>query len=501
MSTLAALKKLRVASIKTPNGVIEVNQIEQKVPSLLSDLKGSSREAKHTSLKFLLSYLVFLNAEQRNQLISSLTDILKNDNVETKGYAAGLLEMLIDHDTIHKLAHDGGVIQHLAGMLGSSFQTKKWAYRALYKISTFKHTLVKLDYYGVLKHALSEIQKDPIQISSDTCLLLISSFAEDSFYAHQMMSNGCLPSLLAILRSATTAPPKLISPTLKAVRNLARHDDVRLRAVLQAGVVQLISAVIAKSPSLMFPNIQNDAALVLCELANTKDDTSQDLLVRAGIGDLLAVCLRLPSAEVKRNAIIAIERWMYGDDRMVLYAVEFFLALTNNDVQISPRIKDMLTGLKLAKSPSVQGPIAALVAEIKQRPDSTNMELAKLRAENQKLTSNLAAQESYAKKLESMVGKSTPQAANNTEATIDFSGISNLDELTKLEEKLTKQRHSVIQNMQDRLLCPVCFDKSRDCSLSPCGHTLCTACAQRILSLGTCHVCRERVTKLGKMYL
>ena len=66
---------------------------------------------------------------------------------------------------------------------------------------------------------------------------------------------------------------------------------------------------------------------MLCELATTKDENSQELLVHAGIGDLLVVCLRHPSVEVKRSAVLAIERWIYSDDRMTLYIVEFSLAL------------------------------------------------------------------------------------------------------------------------------------------------------------------------------
>lgn len=70
------------------------------------------------------------------------------------------------------------------------------------------------------------------------------------------MTNGGLSSLLALLRTPTTTPSKLIAPTVTAVRNLARHDDVSLRAVIQAGAVQLIAGVAAKSYSLLFPRTQ-----------------------------------------------------------------------------------------------------------------------------------------------------------------------------------------------------------------------------------------------------
>eukprot|EP00026_Physarum_polycephalum_P006115 Phypoly_transcript_06156.p1 GENE.Phypoly_transcript_06156~~Phypoly_transcript_06156.p1 ORF type:complete len:504 (+),score=57.84 Phypoly_transcript_06156:74-1585(+) len=503
MGTLAALRKLHVKSIKTINGVIHVDQIESKVPSLFGDLKGT-KEAKNASLQLLSSYLVFLNTDQKNQLVNSLVEILKNDNIEIKGNAAILLEPLIDYDTIHKLVYDHGVIQYLAGMLGSSFQIKRHAFRALYKISTFRHTLPKLELYGILKHAQSEIQKDPIQICSDTCVRLLGSFASDAFYAAQLLSNGCLSALLALLRTPATTPPKLVAPTVEAVRNLARHDDIRLRAVIQAGAVQLIAGVAAKPQSVLFPRTQVEAALVLCELATTKDDKAQELLVRAGIGDILVSCLRHNSSEVKRNAILAIERWMYSDDRMTLYAIEYFLTLVQSGVAVSPRIKELLTGLKVLTKPKPDlGPVASLILEIKQRPESVNEELARLRNENKRLTSNLAAQEAYSKNLETAIGKYVSQPTASAQPTaVDFSGIRNLDELNKLEEKLVQQRNSIIHDMQDRLLCNVCLDKPRDCSLSPCGHTLCTTCAQTILSTtAKCHVCRVRVERLGKMYL
>ena len=147
-------------------------------------------------------------------------------------------------------------------------------------------------------------------------------------------------------------------------------------------------------------NMQIDAALTLCELASTKDDNAQELLVRAGTGDLLATCLRHPSSEVKRSAILAIEQWMYSDDRMTLYAIEFVLALIQNGmiplnpshpfpplslspspctfslshnqgVQVSPRVKELMTGLKsVSKLKPDLTPIASLIADIKQRPES-----------------------------------------------------------------------------------------------------------------------------------
>jgi hypothetical protein len=75
-----------------------------------------------------------------------------------------------------------------------------------------------------------------------------------------------------------------------------------------------------------------EAALILCELATTKDDNAQELLVRAGIGDILVACLRHSSQEVKRSAMLAIERWMYSDDRITLYAIEFFLSLVQSGI-------------------------------------------------------------------------------------------------------------------------------------------------------------------------
>jgi len=91
--------------------------------------------------------------------------------------------------------------------------------------------------------------------------MLLSNFADDANFAAQLFACGAPAAILGLLRTPATTPHKLLAPALTAVRNLARHDDVRLRTVLQAGAVQLISGVMALTPSLLFPRVQVSPSL------------------------------------------------------------------------------------------------------------------------------------------------------------------------------------------------------------------------------------------------
>jgi vesicle coat complex subunit len=87
----------------------------------------------------------------------------------------------------------------------------------------------------------------------------------------------------------------------------------------------------------MHPEISREAALALCELTTTKNVEIQDLLINQNPGKALVSCLQHTDPDVKRSAIIAVERWLYGDDRMIQFTIEFFLTMARKGTPLPSR--------------------------------------------------------------------------------------------------------------------------------------------------------------------
>jgi len=230
------------------------------------------------------------------------------------------------------------------------------------------------------------------------------------------------------------------------------------------------------------------------------------VLVSAGIGDVIIVCLRHHSAEVKRAAIIALERWLYPDDRLTAYTIEFFLALISNGVDVSPRVRGLLTSSKQQApkpGPDITAIINNLATEIKQRPESINAEAARLRAEVESLKSSHAAEKARAEHLMTLVSRlSSRSDVQKPNAQEVVNSITSMDDLNKLEETMTARRKALMVEIQEKVICQVCLEKGKDSALSPCGHALCAACAEQIMKRNAlCHICRGRVQSVTRLYL
>jgi len=95
----------------------------------------------------------------------------------------------------------------------------------------------------------------------------------------------------------------------------------------------------------------------------------------------------------------------------------------------------------------------------------------------------------------------------------DISALSDAEQcISKLKAKLellktkrTSIQQRQIENLQDQLHwseCPICIDQKKDVSLVPCGHSMCKACSELVLSkTKNCPICRNPVQTQIPMYL
>ena len=60
-----------------------------------------------------------------------------------------------------------------------------------------------------------------------------------------------------------------------------------------------------------------------------------------------------------------------------------------------------------------------------------------------------------------------------------------------------------IEELENRLTCPICLDHKKNVSCVPCGHALCRACADAVSSRGNrkCPFCREDVQHTNPIFL
>jgi hypothetical protein len=66
----------------------------------------------------------------------------------------------------------------------------------------------------------------------------------------------------------------------------------------------------------------------------------------------------------------------------------------------------------------------------------------------------------------------------------------------KVVEEVTKE---IIKEIKVGSECPICFDKTINCSLNPCGHVFCLDCANKFL-YNNCPNCRLNVTEIKRIY-
>ncbi|XP_002131654.2 baculoviral IAP repeat-containing protein 8 [Ciona intestinalis] len=65
------------------------------------------------------------------------------------------------------------------------------------------------------------------------------------------------------------------------------------------------------------------------------------------------------------------------------------------------------------------------------------------------------------------------------------------------EQSLAQQKNQ-LQNLKDEMRCKICLDNPMDCILLECGHVCtCLECSQGIR---TCPICRQKITKIMKIY-
>uniref|UniRef100_A0A7S2XD63 RING-type domain-containing protein n=1 Tax=Lotharella oceanica TaxID=641309 RepID=A0A7S2XD63_9EUKA len=71
-----------------------------------------------------------------------------------------------------------------------------------------------------------------------------------------------------------------------------------------------------------------------------------------------------------------------------------------------------------------------------------------------------------------------------------------LKEIGITEEVFDKMKQAE-DDIDDKQLCKICYEREMDCALLPCGHMVCMQCSSRI---SRCPHCRERFTRTQKLF-
>jgi gas vesicle protein len=61
-----------------------------------------------------------------------------------------------------------------------------------------------------------------------------------------------------------------------------------------------------------------------------------------------------------------------------------------------------------------------------------------------------------------------------------------------------KDVYSILRNSDVNFTCPICITSQVDCFLFPCGHTLCSTCANELQQ--RCSICRQQFNKVGRLF-
>lgn len=98
---------------------------------------------------------------------------------------------------------------------------------------------------------------------------------------------------------------------------------------------------------------------------------------------------------------------------------------------------------------------------------------------------------------------------------------SNLTQIEQLEDslrqhlklveakklQLQREEYEKLKTMQkkqeDRMLCPICMENTKNTSFNPCGHVLCGECSKQIMTIGKkkCPICRVNVKNTMELFL
>ncbi|CAH6419624.1 RING finger type zinc finger protein [uncultured virus] len=95
---------------------------------------------------------------------------------------------------------------------------------------------------------------------------------------------------------------------------------------------------------------------------------------------------------------------------------------------------------------------------------------------------------------------------NNTEVVIQQVPVIVKEEVIKEVVKEVKVVEEIIKEVIKEVKvgtdCPICFDRTIDCSLDPCGHVFCLTCANqfRLTNRNTCPNCRVSIKQIKRIY-
>lgn len=316
---LDILRRLRCTSICTTVGEIKLANLEAGIPVLLQDLKVAD-VLRVTSLTKLSSLARFLTPAQKLDILPLLLPIVQN-YVNLPLPALTLLAELIDSSTIKKISTDGWLnllFQVVASQEQHRASLRNVAFRCLCRFANLKFSRKSIGTEVGLARITAELAQPGG--ASSYAVQLFAYLVEDPQIA--LLTRNSIVPLVGFLRATSAVKYRL--PALRALGSMSRHDDRTLRSVIEAGVIPLLAELIRSPPHIFHQQVPTEASLLLCEISGTKNVEIQDLLVLHNVGSSLRGCLTSNNTDVKRSAIIAVERWMYSDDRMINFSIEFF---------------------------------------------------------------------------------------------------------------------------------------------------------------------------------
>jgi len=85
---------------------------------------------------------------------------------------------------------------------------------------------------------------------------------------------------------------------------------------------------------------------------------------------------------------------------------------------------------------------------------------------------------------------------------MDYFTIVNTEMHKKKLNKLTSQLENVQEMLDNKLNCKICFERTRDTVLIPCGHVFCNLCSIYLKEgLEKCAICKNGIDKLQKCFI
>jgi len=129
--------------------------------------------------------------------------------------------------------------------------------------------------------------------------------------------------------------------------------------------------------------------------------------------------------------------------------------------------------------------------------------LARAEAQKDTLTAELETLKKRENHSWDMLGANLPRIIPNKLPALQ----SVIETVRNMVSMLEAHRESILMKMiadeHQKKVCSLCFDRLRDETLIPCGHTFCSVCAKRVYAQNDqlCPYCRHSIQRTQKVFM